>query len=179
MKVIFLDCDGVLNTQFSKSFFGRYVGCDDDKLERLKRIVDATGAKIVVSSTWRLDISRGNGNFNASGIYQYLLDNLKRYDLEVYDITPECSYHRTLRGTEIRKWLEEHPEVTEWVVLDDEYFGDFSYQKIFQHLVETNFYIPNGGLQDEHVAMAIHILNGGTKEDFEDGNELLLDNKEQ
>ena len=35
VKILFLDCDGVLNTEFSESRFGRYVGCDDDKLERL------------------------------------------------------------------------------------------------------------------------------------------------
>lgn len=127
--------------------------------------MDETGAKIVVSSTWRLDISRDNGYFWASGIYQYLLDNLKRYGLEVYDITPDFfKYTQYSRGYEIHTWLTQHPDVDNWVVLDDEWFWDFAYPEyeIRQHLVETNFYIRDGGLQDEHVEKAIRILNGET-----------------
>ena len=53
MKVIFLDIDVVLNIipksydQFGGTFHDEFV-------ENLKSIIDQTGAKIVVSSTWRL-----------------------------------------------------------------------------------------------------------------------------
>lgn len=155
--------DGVLNNRRSKSHFGHYVGCDDDKLERLKQIVDATDAKIVVSSTWRLDVSRGNGTFWASGIYQYLIENLQKWHLEVFDITPECGSSRGERGREIHTWLQDHEDlgVTNWVVLDDEYFSDFNNPEfdIDKHLVKTSFYALNGGLQEEHVNKAIEILN--------------------
>ena len=154
-----------------------YVGCDDDKLERLKRIVDATDAKIVVSSTWRLDVSRGNGMFWASGIYQYLIENLQKWHLEVFDITPECGHTSSSRGKEIHTWLEDHKDldITDWVVLDDEWFWDFGDPEydIRNHLVRTDFYNKNGGLQDEHVKKVIYILNGGTS----DGYELLHDNE--
>lgn len=53
MKVIFLDIDGVLNCVTSKSYCGMYVGVDADKIRRLARIVEETGAKIVLSSDWR------------------------------------------------------------------------------------------------------------------------------
>lgn len=128
--------------------------------------MDETGAKIVVSSTWRLDISRGNGSFWACGIYQYLLDKLAKYGLEVFDITPDLSRTCSSRGIEIHTWLEEHKDlnIESWVVLDDEWFWDFAYPEyeIRQHLVETNFYIRDGGLQNTHVAKAIRILNGET-----------------
>ena len=165
-----------MNTEFSESRFGRYLGCDDDKLERLKKIVDETGAKIVVSSTWRLDITRKGCWID--GIYQYLLDNLKRYGLEVFDITPDLSRNGSLRGKEIHTWLEAHKDldIDSWVVLDDEWFWDFAYPEyqIRRHLVETSFYMRNGGLQDEHVEKALYILNGGNAYDYnkglEDGN---------
>ena len=35
MKVIFLDIDGVLNTPFSESRCGEYIGIDDEKVEKL------------------------------------------------------------------------------------------------------------------------------------------------
>ena len=139
----------------------------------------------MVSSTWRLDISRGDGEFWASGIYQYLIENLQKWHLEVFDITPECSRSRTARGLEIHTWLEEHKDldITNWVVLDDEWFYDFGLPEydISNHLVRTDFYWLSGGLQDEHVEEAIFILEGGTHEKWrlKYGDKLLSDNKEQ
>ena len=54
MKVVFLDIDGVLNDDTTPSRTkSRLIFVDREKLLRLKRIVAATGAKIVLSSTWR------------------------------------------------------------------------------------------------------------------------------
>ena len=56
MKVIFLDIDGVLNcgttTELTKTG-DRFV--ENKFIERLKKIVDETGAKVVLSSDWRYD----------------------------------------------------------------------------------------------------------------------------
>ena len=47
MKIIFLDFDGVITTPASR-------GClSAQKMQLVKKIVDATGAKIVISSSWR------------------------------------------------------------------------------------------------------------------------------
>lgn len=56
MKVIFLDVDGVLNNQHflmqhQAQASSLYDALDPACLEQLKRIVEATGAHIVVSST--------------------------------------------------------------------------------------------------------------------------------
>ena len=55
MKVIFLDVDGVLNSQqlFEKCEDDQLISVDEDNIKNLKTIVDATGAKIVLSSSWR------------------------------------------------------------------------------------------------------------------------------
>jgi hypothetical protein len=55
MKVIFLDIDGVLNcdkTPNPRKF--PYI-VDKKLLVRLKKLLDRTGAKVVLSSTWRCD----------------------------------------------------------------------------------------------------------------------------
>lgn len=51
MKIIFLDVDGVLNCQNSKSNCYGIMGIDDDKVSRLRKIVECTDAKIVLIST--------------------------------------------------------------------------------------------------------------------------------
>jgi hypothetical protein len=61
MKVIFLDVDGPLNTHRSiqrayeagVSTDCHTVPLDEEAMDNLKTLVDATGAIIVVSSTWR------------------------------------------------------------------------------------------------------------------------------
>ena len=66
MKVIFLDIDGVLNTPASiklapifvegaPTWYGRHLHAfDKNCISALNKITDATKAKIVISSTWRL-----------------------------------------------------------------------------------------------------------------------------
>ena len=61
-KVIFLDFDGVLNTEYyqwflhnqGKPYFDEYGSCfAPSAVNQLKRIIDETGADIVVESTWK------------------------------------------------------------------------------------------------------------------------------
>lgn len=60
MKVIFLDIDGVLNSdtymekQLDNSSVGIESEIDPATLILLKKAVDTTGAKIVLSSSWRI-----------------------------------------------------------------------------------------------------------------------------
>ena len=53
MKIIFLDIDGVLNCKYTKEeiFFFPFVS--PKKIELLKQLIERTGAKVVLSSTWR------------------------------------------------------------------------------------------------------------------------------
>ena len=54
MKVIFLDIDGVLNgRRFVPKDDKVGVLIDDTRLDLIKQVVDAIGAKIVLSSSWR------------------------------------------------------------------------------------------------------------------------------
>lgn len=114
MKVIFLDIDGVLNIYCP----GRdEYGClfHEHFVDNLRWIIEQTKAKIVVSSSWRL-----SGKTSILEMWKY-----RNLPGEVIDITPNLTYgsgknSSTPRGKEIQHWLNEHPEVTNYVILDDD-----------------------------------------------------------
>ena len=116
MKIIFLDIDGVLNVipQGHDAFGGIFHA---DFVDNLKRIIDETDAKIVISSSWR-----------HSGL-QKMLDMWEFRNLpgEVIGVTPDLyrfldfEGERTMvRGDEIQAILNIHPEITHYVILDDD-----------------------------------------------------------
>lgn len=159
MKVIFLDIDGVVNFTYSRSRCQGYTGIDDDKLERLKQIVDATESKIVLSSTWRLGYNKDGHHLKAFG--DYLKKKFKKHQLEVYDVTPDFDKHGWLRGEEILDWLVRHPDVDRYLILDDEEYDFYQIgHEITDFWIQTDYYSRQGGLQQEHVEQAIKILNG-------------------
>lgn len=154
MKLIFLDIDGVLNDINSKSRCGFFKGIDDDKVKRLKQIVDATDAKIVLTSTWKRHWDKNKDLIEDMG--NYLNKKFKKQGLRVMDKTTDDGKHR---GTGIIDYINNfHTDVENWIVLDDEYFPDYKECDILSHMVETDFY-NGGGLQDSHVELAIKLLN--------------------
>lgn len=156
MKIIFLDIDGVLNSEewFKKR---KNYDIDPEKVELLKEIVDRTGAQIVLSSTWRtLGENLENGKQHPQ--YTYLIECLKKFKLQILDHTP---YLSNARPKEIKEWIDEHggKENIAFVSLDDD-FPSFWYKKygLENCLVKTSFY--TGGLKREDVEKAVKILNG-------------------
>lgn len=107
MKVIFLDFDGVLN---SMDDMGNYVHLNNSKVLLLQDLVKQTDAEIVISSTWR----RGN---TLEELKRALWWTGLRSAHKVFDITDS---NGKLRGEEIQRWLDKHPEVTKYVILDDD-----------------------------------------------------------
>jgi hypothetical protein len=162
MKVIFLDADGVLNCASTTDsilnpdgtiyksggvFVHAWLGLDEDKMVRLARIIEATDAKIVLSTTWRRDpIST-----------LYLLKRMgEKVASQVIGKTPD-SDGRAVRKEEIEAWIQEHPGITQFAVLDDlEYdkLEDFG-----RSFIQTSSVT---GLQDRHVERCIEVL--GKKE---------------
>lgn len=153
MKIIFADVDGVLNEDSTPTRTkSRVIFIDDDKLLRLKRIVDATGARIVLSSTWRYD--RNDSKYN--GDFLELQEAFHNVGLEFYDYTPVDAIG-VRRGMEIRAWLGLHRgEVEQFIILDDDLF-DFEERGLLPHLVKTDF--AYGGLTDELTQEAIEMLS--------------------
>lgn len=169
MKIIFLDVDGELT--YSDYRNEETANIDIEKVELLKEICDKTGAKVVVSSSWR-----GSEDYTPK-IYNVLIEILSKNGIEVLgdiphlkteiigdvpetirleeDLDIKCKYG-TGRVAEIQKWINEH-EVESFVILDDEdwQWADYGYENNW--IQPTWFW--DGELKREHVDMAINILN--------------------
>ena len=118
MKVIFLDVDGVLNSVDTSEVFQGFVGIDDKLVSKLRKIVRATGAQIVLSSSWKHDWEPlDKDKQNKYG--DYLDQKLKKYLLSAVDKTSEANSE--CRGEGIIEWVGTH-EVDSFIILDDEWF---------------------------------------------------------
>ena len=133
IKIIFLDIDGVVNRWDTKERApSKVIGVEQCLIALIKQIVDATGAKIVLSSTWRkdwaFDLMDGKD-------WYYLRDEFAKQDLHFLDYT--TGY-----------------DITSYVVIDDEMFDIRDLHK--GHMVQTSF---NDGITKGGVDMAIKILS--------------------
>lgn len=134
MKVLFLDIDGVVNssdTNFKTELWpiDRYMGF------LVGKIVMYTECKIVLSSSWR------NHPDGIEVVEKHIAPVLDKTVRSWYDKEND---HHSLRGEEIQKWLDEHPEVEKYAILDDDSdMLDSQKDNFFQ----TSF--TDGGLTDE------------------------------
>lgn len=155
MKVIFLDIDGVLNCDATNDRApSGCIGIDDSKVSLLAKIVERTGAIIVLTSTWKSEWSR-EPDF-CSKDCAYLNQKLSAVGLT---IAAKTSDQVVNRGSGISAWLSNKPDVDGWVVLDDDIFADYHRYGIMQHLVHTKY--RDGGLRLAHIEEAVRILNEG------------------
>ena len=143
MKIIFLDFNGILDTNENMNII------NDDNLSRLKRIVESTGAKVVISSS----IKTGYvlyGRMNT--LLKQLINRLFEEDIEVVGYTKVLNN----REDEIMEYLNSHPEIENFVILDD----DYEMPKLNEHLVKLPMQGSEGqqGLRDFDVEKAINIL---------------------
>lgn len=155
-KVIFLDFDGVI------SVLSNRWELSERHMRRVKKICDETGAKIVISSSWRWE----SVDTTLLKIYERCRDLMVNCgeDLPVDDshflfnkdmiIGVTKRMGPASRGKEIKKWLDEHPEVERYVILDDDSFDMLPEQKPF--LIQTDW---AGGIEDGDVEKAIDILS--------------------
>lgn len=154
-KIIFLDVDGVLNNhrfitnnQFLSSESRRNI--DNEKVMVLKTIVAQTGARIVLSSSWRLQFDRSLQPL--SGAAKELVDKLAEYGLCLWDKTDDC----VNKVESINKWLEEHRNtISNYVIIDDDYMPDVVVGSL-GCLIKISYYI---GLTEKEAILAISKLN--------------------
>lgn len=104
MKVIFLDIDGVLNSKKTPNPRELPYIVDKKLLSRLNKLLERTGAKVVLSSTWRID---------PVGLLA-----AKHWGVPFIGCCPDMP--ESPRRKEILSWLAKHPKVTRYVVIDDE-----------------------------------------------------------
>lgn len=160
MKVILLDFDGVLNHVKSKSRVtfedGVYVGLDKNKLRNLAKIVQETDAKIVLTTTWR-DHYEVGAYKQSNRVGKYVNNKFRDLGLKIYDKIEDGK--RFDRGKGAKRWLDAHPEVTEYVAIDDEDMAYMLEWDTFKdHFVKTLW--DGNGLTENCANAAIRILNG-------------------
>jgi hypothetical protein len=154
-KVLFLDIDGVLQPGSSQKRFEHinemdklykelfdkygidyspyfkydvaavYYDWDKESLHELRRILETTGAKIVISSDWRqskpIDCLRNF--FRIYDMADYVIDYTPDLDYETYKkIQKSHEEYKDIhewRCIEILEYLKVHPEIKKWAAIDD------------------------------------------------------------
>lgn len=151
MRVIFLDFDGVLNSdRYIRDCGHTGVVIDPSKMELLKKIVESTDARIVLTTSWREHWGTSPSECDYSG--RLINDIFARYGLEIYSKTPVV---RPDRENEIKQWLSDNPDTESFVVLDDMFLAaDF----LKGHVVKTSAFAD--ALTNEGAEAAIEILKG-------------------
>lgn len=118
-KVIFCDCDGVLCTARSAKVYGLRNGIWfgwDPLAARAIAIACEQGPKIVVTSTWRKPQHRHDlfEQLVRHGLYHHLY-----CDPETADDWRTPIVEGSERHYEVKAWLDTHPEVNSYRILDD------------------------------------------------------------
>ncbi len=159
MRIIFLDVDGVLNNCGTRERSNRgMIGVDPKKVRLLKNLQEASGARIVLSSTWREEWEPSYEDCGPDG--KYLSDSLANGGVEVFDKIPGWSgIHR---GEEIRQYAKQCG-CRSFLVLDDQKFPDFTVNGIREsgsraNWIHTDFYSRRGGLRKEHIPLALQLF---------------------
>lgn len=163
MKVLFLDIDGVLNSNYWNDSHqieisnGKYI--DEKKVKLFSQIIEKTGAVIVMHSGWRFWFDdkikpTRKGASNLVGL-------LRKYSLEIYDKTLDFTteeIRRTkkfslVKANEISAWLSSHTEVTNYLIIDD---LDLHNDELLKYQIRTDSAV---GLTELDVENSIRILN--------------------
>ena len=152
MDIVFLDVDGVLNSQnklielynkTGKPHSGSNFPFDEKCLENLKILVKETDAKIVITSTLR----KYERNMKV------FLNKLKEYDLEK-DVIGYTPILNRKREEEIIEYLNKLDIKVNFIIIDD--IRDM--ESLNDRLVVTS---PKTGFTEENMKNAIKILKKG------------------
>lgn len=162
-KILFLDFDGVLNTarwhsQADRNSLQDEYGYrfDPAAVTNLKRILDETGAEIVISSSWKfMGLSKLREMWkdrrlpgNVVGITPNSMSDeiLLNANLDEIELLP-------MKGNEIKEWLQKNGEdVSHYVIFDDT--NDMLPEQE-SHFVWTD---PDVGISKKDAEQAIMIL---------------------
>lgn len=159
MKLIFLDVDGVLNSEeyivkehdrlghdnYIKEYLSQGgIPFDPHCINNLKNVLEVTGALICVSSTWRLCEDQRKRLNEALGEYCY----------RIIGYTKHLS---TIRGIEIDNFLNDLKQIKcpleNYIIIDDD--NDMKEEQM-EHLILTNY---KTGLTMEDAIKSVEKLN--------------------
>ena len=163
-KVLFLDIDGVLNTKWQYTQMARNTpqdkygyAFDPRSIADLKIIVDETGANIEISSSWKsFGFSELEEMWQNRGLPGKLIGITPNTVSDKLLLNADLDHMErfSIRGMEIKEWLEKHcKDVSHYVIIDD--MDNFlpDHQPYF---VQTN---PEVGITNDDVKKVVRLLN--------------------
>lgn len=162
-KVLFLDIDGVLNSNLGNDSHQTEISdgtlIDEEKVKLLALLIRETDSEIILHSGWRFWFDSELKPLCTEA--NRLVELLSKENLYISGITPDLTTDEIrktkkfslVKADEILLWLKLHNNVTEWVVLDN---LDLHNDQIKQHQVKTDQTIR---LTLENVKQAIKILS--------------------
>ena len=163
MNVIFLDFDGVLDTNYYRDN-----SQIEEKIKILADICHTYNAKVVIEASAKLAIDEETLKIDPDAEWVLFLFSLfKKYNIDVIGRTPEVrkyddhsrhSYISMWKEDEIRLYLMWHPEIEHYCVIDDDDLTDMhrksDLDKVRHHLLKTEYYNDKNpeeeGLQEYH-----------------------------
>lgn len=179
MNVIFLDFDGVLDTYNKRLAPLEEEGAEEKRIKILGDICKLYDCKVVITSAHKDSIDEETLETNLDWMQEYF-DLFKKYDIEVIGRTPcvkteiEPGYFVDIwKEDEIILYLESHPEIEHFCVIDDDDLvttpaskkGDYSKSDlnlVRDYLISPLLYSdkdPNlAGLQESHIKEVGKIL---------------------
>jgi hypothetical protein len=127
---VFLDVDGVFNSKSTvQSTPDGCVGIDDLRVEILAKVITKYGkAELILTSDWK-------EMKETAADYQYLLSKLEKYGLH---ITGKTKDHVSNRGEGINDYLKEHPQIEDFVILDDKTYDFDDDKRLWERLLLTD-----------------------------------------
>lgn len=169
-QYLFLDFNGVLNAlYYPKQLADRGQTWRDrfgvlfapECITQLERIIAATGAHIIISSSWKIPFEGETNEMALNSIKQ--MWETRQYPGRIEGTIPNLTVQEILdmnceeglichKRFEIEQWLRQHPQCTSYVIIDDE---EIVLSKHESHFVRTDRMM---GLQKKDADRAIEIL---------------------
>lgn len=149
MNVIFLDVDGVLNTNTScNDNLTKYyqtgvwdIDIIEEKVALLAVIAKKYDCKIVLEAACKASWDPETGEMGDK--VKYLFELANKYGIEIIDKTPDLvkwtsnvSYTELWKENDIRVYLLRHPEIEHFCIIDDMDARDL--EKVKEYVVKTD-----------------------------------------
>ncbi|MDR0548685.1 MAG: hypothetical protein LBI10_04635 [Deltaproteobacteria bacterium] len=164
MENLYHDLENTFGIDYSKydeyDVAAVYYDWNKQSVSLLKDILNQTGAKIVLSSDWRIFGKEMMYNFfKIHGLENYYIDNTtKKFFLKRSYVEKICNKFKkklnlqsmNYRTVEILEYIDRHPFIKKYVAIDDMNL----LRGLENHFVNTRYL-----LFEEHAKIAIDILN--------------------
>lgn len=129
--VVFLDVDGVLNTRTTcrRAPSELYTGIDEMRIQILAGAMNRCNASgVVLTSTWK-NLKPDHED------YIYLKEGLSNKGIEILGKTEDPHIYQ--RGIGVLNYLNDHSEIDEFVIIDDQHFDFQDSKKLWENYIDT------------------------------------------